>query len=79
MATLNRLLSHALSSLISLYQYWLSPWVGSSCRFHPSCSVYAKDALKTHGALLGLFYLCRRLLCCHPLHSGGFDPVPLKK
>jgi len=79
MATLNRLLSQALIYLIEAYQYLLSPWVGSQCRFHPSCSAYAKGALQNHGGFYGSFLLLHRLFRCHPWHLGGSDPVPLKK
>ena len=51
---------------------------GACCRFHPSCSEYAREALITHGAARGIWLTACRLLKCHPLHSGGFDPVPEK-
>ncbi len=63
-------------TLIKLYQYLLSPWVGSHCRFYPTCSEYAKAAIETHGVLRGSWSACRRLLRCHPWHPGGADPVP---
>ncbi|MGH8692853.1 MAG: membrane protein insertion efficiency factor YidD [Burkholderiales bacterium] len=63
-------------TLIKLYQYLLSPWVGSQCRFYPTCSEYAKAAIETHGILRGSWFACRRLLRCHPWHPGGADPVP---
>ncbi len=63
-------------TLINLYQYLLSPWVGSSCRFYPTCSEYAKSAIETHGVLRGSWLAGRRLLRCHPWHPGGTDPVP---
>ena len=63
-------------SLIKLYQYLLSPWVGSHCRFYPTCSEYAKAAIETHGTLRGTWFAGRRLLRCHPWHPGGADPVP---
>ncbi|HEV8644197.1 MAG TPA: membrane protein insertion efficiency factor YidD [Burkholderiales bacterium] len=62
--------------LIKLYQYLLSPWVGSHCRFYPTCSEYAKAAIKTHGVLRGSWFAGRRLMRCHPWHPGGADPVP---
>ena len=62
--------------LIKLYQYLLSPWVGNQCRFYPTCSEYAKAAIKTHGVVSGSWLAARRLLRCHPWHPGGADPVP---
>ncbi len=62
---------------LRLYQRTLSPWLsrgGPRCRFHPSCSEYAIGALERYGALKGGFRALRRLLRCHPLHPGGFDP-----
>ncbi|MDP3705020.1 MAG: membrane protein insertion efficiency factor YidD [Legionellaceae bacterium] len=61
--------------LIRLYQYVISPYIQSSCRFHPSCSQYALDALAYHGVGKGLWLSCRRLLRCHPWADGGYDPV----
>lgn len=62
---------------IRMYQFFLSPWLGNHCRFHPSCSNYAIEAVEKHGAIKGpLLALCR-IGKCHPWHSGGFDPVPL--
>jgi putative membrane protein insertion efficiency factor len=66
----------AFVTLIKLYQYLLSPWVGSHCRFYPTCSEYAKTAIETHGVLRGSWLAARRLLRCHPWHPGGADPVP---
>lgn len=62
--------------LIDAYRVLLSPLVGGFCRFSPSCSVYAQEALARHGARAGLSLAARRLLRCHPFHPGGFDPVP---
>ena len=65
--------------MVTLYQRTLSRWLPGCCRFHPSCSEYAKEALKTHGVIMGLAYTVKRLLKCQPLHQGGMDPVPQKK
>lgn len=65
-----------LRTLIRLYRYLLSPMLGPSCRFFPSCSEYADDAVRTHGALRGSWLAARRISCCHPWHAGGYDPVP---
>lgn len=62
--------------LIRLYQRAISPLRGPSCRFIPSCSQYAIDAVERYGLLYGLYLGVRRLLRCHPLHPGGFDPIP---
>lgn len=64
--------------LIEQYQRWLSPMIGPSCRFHPSCSKYAIDAIKTRGFVIGSWLTVKRILKCHPLHPGGHDPVPQK-
>lgn len=62
--------------LIRGYQRAISPLLGPRCRFYPSCSQYAFEALETHGLLKGLWLALRRLARCHPLNPGGFDPVP---
>ncbi len=67
-----------LRALIRSYQLLLSPWLGARCRFYPSCSCYALDALESHGSLRGGILALRRLARCHPWHAGGYDPVPLK-
>ena len=65
------------TSLIGSYRRWLSPLKGApSCRFHPTCSAYALEAVQTHGVLRGSTLAGRRILKCHPFHQGGFDPVP---
>ena len=63
-------------ALIRAYQYALRPMLGSNCRFYPSCSDYAREAIEKHGALRGLWLAVRRVARCHPYHPGGFDPVP---
>jgi len=77
-----RLPARALLGLVWLYQRTLSPVLPAvfgaacGCRFHPTCSHYAAEAVRTHGALTGSWLAVRRLLRCTPLHCGGFDPVP---
>jgi hypothetical protein len=63
---------------IAGYQRFLSPLLAPRCRFAPSCSQYAADALRTHGALRGLWLSARRLARCHPFNPGGYDPVPIR-
>jgi uncharacterized protein len=65
--------------LIRCYQICLSPFFGGQCRFYPTCSVYAAEAVDSHGALKGSWLAMRRLLRCHPWHPGGVDPVPERK
>ena len=69
-------MSLLLRGLIRLYQLVLSPLVGPSCRFWPSCSAYAAEAIERHGALHGSAMAGRRLLSCHPWGGSGYDPVP---
>lgn len=58
------------------YRYLLSPWWGGACRFHPTCSVFAEEALERHGAARGTWLAFKRVGRCHPWCAGGFDPVP---
>jgi putative membrane protein insertion efficiency factor len=62
--------------LVRLYQLTLSPWLGNQCRFHPTCSRYAAEAILRHGAMRGGLLALRRLGRCHPFDPGGHDPVP---
>lgn len=62
--------------LVKVYQSALSPFFGQQCRFTPTCSHYAVEALQTHGAIKGLLLAVKRLSRCHPWHVGGHDPVP---
>ncbi|HQY56160.1 MAG: membrane protein insertion efficiency factor YidD [Nitrospira sp.] len=61
--------------LLMAYRACLSPLLGPACRFYPTCSVYAQEAIERYGVLKGLFMAGRRLLKCHPFHPGGVDPV----
>jgi putative membrane protein insertion efficiency factor len=69
-------MKYLLVFLIALYQKLLSPWLLPACRFTPTCSQYAKEALKRYGAIHGLWLAVKRVLRCHPFHAGGYDPVP---
>lgn len=69
-------MKRALLLLIDGYRVLLSPLLGGYCRFVPSCSVYAQDAVRRYGARKGTILSIKRLSRCHPLHSGGWDPVP---
>lgn len=69
-------MKHVLILAIRIYQYLLSPWVGGSCRFWPTCSEYAREAIERHGALRGGWMTVARLARCHPRGGGGVDPVP---
>jgi hypothetical protein len=62
--------------LIRVYQTILSPFLGNHCRFYPSCSSYAIEALEKHGFIRGCWLSLRRISRCHPWHEGGVDPVP---
>ena len=68
-----------LKFLIRGYQLTVSPLFGPRCRFYPSCSQYAMEAIDTHGALRGVWLSARRIGRCHPFNDGGFDPVPCSK
>ncbi len=62
--------------LIGAYRKIVSPALPPACRFHPSCSEYAREAVEKHGTAKGLFLAAKRVLKCHPYHPGGYDPVP---
>jgi hypothetical protein len=64
--------------LLRIYKLAVSPFIGQNCRFYPSCSDYAAEAIRVHGAAKGTFLAARRLCRCHPWHPGGVDPVPAR-
>lgn len=78
MGKISQIISKTLAKLIIVYRYLISPFLGDCCRFHPSCSVYAQTAIERFGVLRGMFLASKRLLCCHPWHAGGYDPLPDK-
>ncbi len=69
-------MSRLLIGLIRFYQIAISPWLGANCRFSPSCSQYALEAIAKYGALRGTWFATRRLFRCQPFARGGYDPVP---
>jgi len=76
---LSRAINQFLMGLVRGYRFFLSPWLGSACRFTPTCSQYALQALERHGPAAGSYLAARRLLRCHPACAGGHDPVPEQK
>ncbi|ARA71025.1 membrane protein insertion efficiency factor YidD [Pasteurella multocida] len=78
MAKTHSLSSKILIGLIRVYQVVISPLIGPRCRFTPTCSCYGIEAVKTHGAIKGSWLTLKRILKCHPLNAGGYDPVPPK-
>jgi putative membrane protein insertion efficiency factor len=70
------MVGRVLTALVRGYQLVASPLMPAACRFHPSCSAYAIEAIERHGAARGSWLAARRILRCHPFHRGGFDPVP---
>jgi hypothetical protein len=73
---MSRLPATLLRALLYVYRVTLSPLLGPCCRFEPSCSAYALEALERYGARRGAWLSLRRVLRCHPFHPAGFDPVP---
>ena len=73
------MMQRALMGLVKGYRLLLSPWLGSACRFSPTCSVYSLQALERHGAAAGSYLTLARLARCHPWCQGGIDEVPLEK
>ncbi len=68
-----------LSLPVKAYRLIFSPWVGHNCRYQPTCSAYALEALEKHGAIKGGWLASRRILRCHPWGNSGYDPVPARK
>ena len=73
------LVARALLLVIGGYRRFVSPLFGRHCRYEPTCSAYAAEAIRTHGAARGVVLAARRIARCHPWASGGLDPVPLEK
>ena len=74
-----KIMSRLFIWFILVYQKVISPLVGPSCRFHPTCSEYAKEAIEKHGLLGGTWLALKIISKCHPLGDSGFDPVPVEK
>ena len=74
---LSKLLAWPLIQLVRLYRVAISPWLGSNCRYDPTCSCYAIEALQRHGVLKGSWLAAKRIARCHPWGGSGYDPVPL--
>lgn len=72
------LLAYVMLALVHFYRYVISPLIGPRCRFYPTCSTYALEAIKIHGAIKGGWLALKRILRCNPLSEGGEDPVPPK-
>lgn len=72
-------MKRVLLALIAGYRYFLSPLLGPTCRFYPTCSAYATEAIETHGALRGAWLAVKRISKCHPWHAGGLDQVPPRR
>jgi putative membrane protein insertion efficiency factor len=72
------IIQRGLIGIVKGYRLLLSPWLGSACRFEPTCSLFAIEALEVHGAAKGSYLTAGRLLRCHPWCAGGHDPVPTK-
>ncbi|MFW8591478.1 membrane protein insertion efficiency factor YidD [Glaciecola sp. 2405UD65-10] len=77
--TIKHLLAFPLLLIVRFYQLFISPFLGQNCRFHPTCSCYAHQALKEHGALTGSYLAIKRIIKCQPMHPGGIDLVPPAK
>ncbi len=73
---MQKIVTTVLVALVKGYQLALSPFFGQQCRFTPTCSQYAIEALQTHGSVKGLWLTLKRVLRCHPWHAGGHDPIP---
>lgn len=75
-ATLRRAVAAVLLGMIWFYRRAISPYLPASCRYQPTCSSYAAEAIRVHGPVRGVWLAARRISRCHPFHAGGYDPVP---
>lgn len=72
---MRELLKIVIINILKIYKYFLSPFLPQSCRFYPTCSVYSMEAIEKYGIFKGCYLTARRLIKCHPFHSGGYDPL----
>jgi putative membrane protein insertion efficiency factor len=79
MSAVSSLIVLPLLAIVRIYQLFISPMLGQNCRFHPTCSCYAHQALKQHGAFKGSWLSIKRIVKCQPMHPGGIDNVPAMK
>jgi putative membrane protein insertion efficiency factor len=70
------IIDRAMIATLKLYKLAISPWLGAACRFEPTCSAYAEEAIRLHGPIRGAWLGTRRILRCHPWGGSGYDPVP---
>lgn len=77
-SAVSKVLAWPLIKLVQLYRFAISPWLGANCRYQPSCSSYAIEALQTHGVVRGSYLAVRRIGRCHPWGGSGYDPVPTR-
>lgn len=78
METFRKIVRKMIIGPIWAYRYFISPFLGSNCRYYPSCSAYAIESVEKHGAIAGGWIAFKRIIRCHPWHEGGVDPVPEK-
>ncbi len=71
--------AHVVAAPVRLYRLVFSPWVGFNCRYQPTCSAYALEALEKHGAIKGSYLMVHRICRCHPWGGDGYDPIPEEK
>lgn len=76
MNSVSKIINWLLIGLVRFYQLFISPLKPKSCRFYPTCSAYALQALTTYGPMKGSYLVIKRILKCHPFHPGGYDPLP---
>ena len=76
MTMINEILTYPFIIIIKFYQSFISPLIGSNCRYTPTCSTYSIDSLKKHGLIKGMFLSIKRISKCNSLFKGGYDPVP---
>ncbi len=76
MIKINQILTYPFILIVKFYQSYISPLIGTNCRYTPTCSQYSIKSLKKHGLFIGLYLSIKRIIKCNPLFKGGYDPVP---